>query len=266
MEEVVQRLVCEVERTSWLARDLALLDLRPPRPVSARPGQFALLRLYDLGLHPLLGRPMSVLAAGDTLRFLIRRCGEGTRLLTSRSPGERVLVLAPLGRAFEPIDGGEPVKLALVAGGVGLAPMAFAARELAAVGRRPLFLYGARQSEELVLMDELRAASEVRLATDDGSVGHRGPVTELLAKALERGEVERIWTCGPEPMMAEVARLARGHGVACQVSVETRMACGRGLCLGCARPDVRGTPRYVCREGPVFEAEEVFASSGGDHG
>ena len=262
----IRRLVCEVERTTWLTADLALLELRPPEPVTALPGQFALLRPLDIGPAPLLGRPMSVLAAGDTLRFLVRRCGEGTRLLTSRAPGDRVLVLAPLGRPFGPLDARESAKLALVAGGVGLAPLAFAARGLAATGLRPLFLHGARRASELVLGDELSAAVELRLSTDDGSAGHHGPVTDLLEVALERREVDRVWTCGPEPMMAAVARLARSHGVPCQVSVEARMACGRGLCLGCARPDVRGEPRYVCHEGPVFEAEDLYDPEGGYHG
>lgn len=258
MLEAPQRLECTVEGTEWLAPDLALVRLRPPRPVAARAGQFALLRLMDGRLHPLLGRPMSILEAGETLRFLVRRCGEGTNLLTSRRPGEPVLVLGPYGRPFQLSElGGK--KLVMVAGGVGLAPMAFAARECSSRGSRPVFLYGAREAKELVLLDELRVVADVELATDDGSAGHHGFVTELLDTLLERTtQVDEIWTCGPEPMMAAVAGIASSHGVPCVVSVESRMACGRGLCLGCAIPDHGGKPRYVCCDGPIFDAKEMY--------
>jgi len=201
---------------------------------------------------------MSILEAGDTLRFLIRRCGEGTRILTSLCPGEPVLVLGPFGRAF-PLPDGEAKKLLMVAGGVGVAPMEFAARECSALGIRPTFLYGARTAEELVLLEELREVAEVELATDDGSLGHHGLVTELLEVALKGAEsVDGVWTCGPEPMMAAVARIAGAFEVSCLVSVEARMACGRGLCLGCALPDREGEPRYVCKDGPVFDATEMY--------
>lgn len=248
---------CAVESRRLVAGDLALLRLVPPEPVPARPGQFAMLR-GAWGLAPLLPRPMSILSAGSRLEFLVRRVGEGTALLTSLEPGAVVDVLAPLGQGF-----GEPRarRVVLVAGGCGLPPTLFAARELAAAGARPVFLYGARSATGLVLADEVAAVAELRLATDDGSRGHHGPVTDLLEEALAAVDAE-VWTCGPEAMMAAVARAARRAGVRCLASVEERMACGRGLCLGCVRMDLAGEPRYVCVHGPVFDAAEVYG--GGD--
>ena len=246
---------CEVESSRWLAPDLAHLRLVPPRPVSARPGQFAMLR-GPWGLTPLLPRPMSLLAAGERLDFLVRRVGAGTALLTSLEPGAAVDVLAPLGQGF---GAPGPGRVVLVAGGCGLPPTLFAARELAAAGRRPLFLYGARTGAALVLAEQVAEVAELRVATDDGSAGQRGLVTALLEGALAESEAGTVvWACGPEAMMAAVAGLARRAGTPCRVSVEERMACGRGLCLGCVRMDLAGAPRYVCVHGPVFDAADLY--------
>lgn len=254
---VVEQWRCRVVEVKALTVDLFTLRVRPARPVSAAPGQFAMLRMASQRLHPLLGRPMSILEAGEDLRFLIRRCGQGTKLLTSMLPGDEVAVLGPSGRGW-----GEPrsdAALVLVAGGVGLAPLLFAAREHAAIGRRPRLLYGARARSELVLLDEAAKATTLEISTDDGSHGHHGLVVDLLDAALRSAEGSlEVWTCGPEPMMEAVAQRAWANGVPCKVSVEARMACGRGLCLGCARIDARGVPKYVCSDGPVFGSEEIY--------
>jgi len=256
---------CEVEERQWLAENLALLRLHPPRPLPARAGQFAMLR-GAWGSAPLLGRPMSILAAGERIDFLIRRCGEGTSLLTALEAGGPVDLLGPLGRGFGDAPAG--CRVVLVAGGCGLPPTLLAARELASAGHRPIFLYGARSATDLVLRDEVAAVAELRVATDDGSEGHGGLVTGLLEGAIADagdGDPSRaaVWCCGPEAMMRAVARLALGGGSRCLVSVEERMACGRGLCLGCARIDAEGTPRYVCVDGPVFDAAELYGDGNG---
>jgi len=255
-----QLLDCEVIEARELTDDLVLLRLRPPSPLAAGAGQFAMLRLAaGASTDPLLGRPMSILGAGVELQFLIRRLGRGTRILTAAKPGDLVTVLGPVGKNW-----GDPEpdrELIMVAGGVGLAPLLFAAEELAARGGpRPTFLYGARSASELVLLERLEQVSTLKTATDDGSTGHHGLVTELLeGLAAERSELA-VWTCGPEPMMEQVARIALRAGLPCRVSVEARMACGRGLCLGCARPDTQGEPRYVCKDGPVFPAADLYGT------
>jgi len=248
---------CAVVEARRLADDLILLRLAPPRRFVAEPGQFAMLRPTAPRGIALLGRPMSVLGAGDEASFLIRRCGQGTEALAALRAGDRVAVLGPLGRGWgSPATGAAPV---LVAGGVGLAPLLFAAREMAGRGLRARVLYGARTASQLVLTDDAATVAALEVATDDGSAGHHGPVTELLEPALRAaGGAAEVWTCGPEGMMERVARIALGAGLRCKVSLEARMACGRGLCLGCARLDATGAPRYVCSDGPVLDAELVY--------
>lgn len=113
-----------------------------------------------------------------------------------------------------------------------------------------------------MLLDEADRATTLLLATDDGSEGFNGHVTELLAETLARGKGPfEVWTCGPEPMMRKVASMTRELGIPCQVSIEARMACGRGLCLGCAREDAQGVPMYVCRDGPVFSAKDIYGAA-----
>lgn len=255
---VVEQRRCRVVEVNALGDQLFTINLRPTRPLTAVAGQFAMLRTASQRFHPLLGRPMSILQAGEELRFLVRRCGQGTRLLTSLVPGDEVMVLGPAGKGW----GAPPTnaELILVAGGVGLAPLLFAAREHAAQGRQTRLLYGARTGKELVLLDEAAQMTKLEISTDDGSQGHHGLVVDLLEAALDGAdEPLEVWTCGPEPMMEAVARRARAFGVSCKVSIEARMACGRGLCLGCAREDARGEPRYVCRDGPVFPYEEIYS-------
>lgn len=250
---------CAVIESTRLADDLVLLRLEPPRRLEARPGQFAMLRPTAPRGPALLGRPMSILGAGAEASFLIRRCGPGTEHLAALRPGDRVAVLGPLGRGWgEPAAGAAPI---MVAGGVGLAPLLCAARELAGRGLRATMLYGGRRASQLVLLDDVASVAALEVATDDGSAGHHGPVTDLLEAALRaRAMPAEVWTCGPEAMMERVARIAFTAGARCKVSLEARMACGRGLCLGCARPGAEGGagPRYVCSDGPVFDAAEIY--------
>ncbi len=225
---------------------------------AASPGQFAMLRGWP-GHDPLLSRAFSVLSTGPgTAEFLIRRVGRGSGLLGAARPGDPIRVVGPLGRGF-PVATPEVTEL-LVAGGCGLAPLYFAARRAQAEGRRVRLLYGARQSCELVLADVLRARGvELQTATEDGSAGERGLVTALLERELAASTAGlRVLACGPEPMLRATREVARRHGVPCFLSLESPMACGVGACLGCAIP-ARDRPfLYVCKDGPVFAAEEVW--------
>jgi dihydroorotate dehydrogenase electron transfer subunit len=225
--------------------------------LSALPGQFAMVRSAAWGQAPLLPRPMSLLTAGDRPSILIKVVGEGTRRLAHASSGEPFDLLAPLGLPFGPCpEGRRPV---LVAGGVGVAPLLFLARELR--GSRPLALYGARTSADLPLDTELASVAELRVATEDGSRGTEGRVTVLLERALDElaaaGQLAKVYTCGPDAMMAAVAALASARGVPCEVSLETPMACGYGVCLGCPVPRASGGFLYACTEGPCVDAASV---------
>ncbi|MBM4364198.1 MAG: dihydroorotate dehydrogenase electron transfer subunit [Deltaproteobacteria bacterium] len=201
---------------------------------------------------------MSYLSGGATPSVLIKVVGEGTTRMARAVPGEPFTLLGPLGNTFrEPAAGRRPV---LVAGGVGIAPLLFLARRLAESGRAPLAFYGGRTARDLPLEDELAEVAEVHLATEDGSRGRRGRVTDLLAELLPRDA--EIFTCGPDRMMAAVAALAAERDVPCEVSLESPMACGYGVCLGCPVPTSAGGYLYACTEGPCVDARRISWGEG----
>jgi dihydroorotate dehydrogenase electron transfer subunit len=229
---------------------------------SALPGQFVMLR-GEWGRDPLLPRAFSILRLADGgCEILVKAVGRGTRLFELALEGAPMTVLGPLGRPFPAPEPGR-VDL-LVAGGVGLAPLLWHA-EVAAQSARtaPLhMIYGARGAEDLVLLDDVaRTGAVAALTTEDGSRGLRGRVTLALERLLAAGVPAgaRILTCGPNAMMRAVVDLARAHDVPCLVSVEGEMACGIGVCLGCALPLTDGTRpfAYACVDGPVFDAAKV---------
>jgi dihydroorotate dehydrogenase electron transfer subunit len=233
----------------------------------ARPGQFVHLRIRE-GTDPLLRRPFSIHRVDrerGEVRVLYQVVGQGTRLLSRKSVGERLACLGPLGHGFEVSEEGGGVLL--VAGGIGMAPLIFLCEDLLR-GQAVTALIGARSRDGILCHDLLRSGgATVHIATDDGSLGHRGLVTDLLNAQLEAGREASaspvVYACGPVAMLRTVAALCRANELPCQVSLESRMACGLGACLGCA-VKVRSSipPGYeykrVCKEGPVFEAEEVI--------
>jgi len=228
----------------------------------ARPGQFVMLR-GDWERDPLLPRAFSLMSVGPDGRaeILAKTVGRGTALLERAAPGERVSVLGPLGSSF-PAPSVEVTDL-LVAGGVGLPPLYMQAAWAAArqLVQRSEMLYGGRGSADLVLLDEMRAFGvPLYLTTEDGSAGRAGRVTvELEARlAHYQDRPVRILACGPNAMLWAVARIARDRRIPCFISLEEQMACGIGVCLGCAVP-ARSRPfRYVCSNGPVFDAADVL--------
>jgi dihydroorotate dehydrogenase electron transfer subunit len=237
------------------------------------PGQFVMVR-GDWERDPLLPRAFSLLRVHPDGRaeILARVVGRGTALLARVQPGARISVLGPLGRPF-PDPSADRTDL-LVAGGVGMPPILMQAEHASSVGfgARTEILYGGRGSADLLLLDDMRALPGVglHLATEDGSVGTPGRVTEVLEARMRahreagRGASLRIMACGPNPMLWAVGRLAAAHDVPAYLSLEEVMACGIGVCLGCAIP-ARSRPfRYVCKDGPVFEASDVLDVRPGD--
>ncbi len=238
------------------------LRLRVPGwPRQTAPGQFLMLTPGGLrkenSLDPLLPRPMAIYRAeldgdGAFVEIRYKVVGRGTRLLASAEPGDIVGVVGPLGNGF-PMPA-EDAGAILVAGGTGVASVFELA---AAVGGAARVLLGARSAADFGdLSDFEQLPAELRLATEDGSRGAPGFVTELLPAALEEGDAP-IYVCGPTPMMRAVAEIAASAGRRCWVSLENPMACGFGVCLGCAAPLSEGGFALVCRDGPVFEAGDV---------
>lgn len=241
---------------------------------SIRPGQFVMVRpVAGDENDPLLGRPLALYdlardASGTpvALDLVYLVIGRGTAALARCQRGESLPVWGPLGNGFGPPPGGPVV---FVAGGIGQTPFLALGREWlnpGPVGRNcpsATILYGVRTAALLAGVEDFRAAGiAVELATDDGSAGHHGFVTELLARRLERGEIPaRIVACGPPAMLTAVARIAEQHGIDCDVSLENHMACGFGACFSCVapirQPDGTVDLRRVCVEGPVFSARSV---------
>lgn len=238
-----------------------VLTFETEAPIDASPGQFAMIRFDSWGSAPLLPRPMSLLTGGHAPSILIKVIGEGTRRMAMAAPGEKLTLLAPLGTRWSATPAGTtPI---LVAGGVGVAPLLCFARELAAAGVRPIALYGGRTAHDLPLRDALAEVAAVRVATEDGSAGTKGRVTVLLDEVLsdlgasKQGAARKVYTCGPERMMAAVAAMCAARNITCEVSLETPMGCGYGVCLGCNVPRASGGFLYACTEGPCIDASAI---------
>lgn len=258
----------EVFQTKIIGQRLIAADhyemILSAHPVLERtqPGQFLNFAVSSTGSYdPLLRRPFSLhrrFANGDC-SIVYRVVGRGTGALARLQPGDTVDVLGPLGRGFTHIEGSKrPV---LVGGGVGVPPVLFWAQQglaeytevkaLLGFGTASL-AFGQSEFEELGI--------EAQVATVDGTLGHKGFVTELLEPLLTAGEVDGVYACGPKPMLAAVASLTEAAGIPAQFAFEEVMGCGVGVCLSCVIP-IRTADgvvyQRVCREGPVFSADEV---------
>ena len=247
-------------RRESIGEQYHVLTFDVPQGVPARAGQFTMMRGAEWGEAPLLPRPMSYLTAGTTPSVLIKVFGEGTARMARAEPGEPFTLLGPLGNTWRPLAPGR--KPLLVAGGVGIAPLLFFARELRDAGIRPVAIYGGRSARDLPLADDLSELAEVHVTTEDGSQGRRGRVTDALSD-LSSDETD-IYACGPDGMMAAVAAHCASKHLRCEVSLETPMACGYGVCLGCPVPLTDGSYIYACVQGPCVDAARV-AWTGGAH-
>jgi dihydroorotate dehydrogenase electron transfer subunit len=255
------QLSAQVQALESFTDDIFCLSLLAPEVCrSAAPGQFVMVRAGE-GLDPLLRRPFSVYRVDETgiLQILFKVVGRGTDWLARLRPGEYVDVLGPLGQGFSLLEQGG---VCLVGGGIGVAPLFFLAqrqRSKQPEGEIELLL-GARTKIEVTALAQgfANLGVTVRLATDDGSAGHHGLVGELLT-ALPGDGPDRVFACGPHPMLAAVAGICQENGWPCQVSSEAAMACGLGACLGCAQPAAGKEKGYlhVCKQGPVFDAGDI---------
>jgi dihydroorotate dehydrogenase electron transfer subunit len=249
---------------------VAVIGLHAPQLASvARPGQFVMVVppsgesvATALGIYE---------ASSERVSLMVVVVGHRTAELAALAPGERVDVVGPLGIGFDiPALGGD---VAIVAGGVGIASLYLVAEQVARNGGRPQLYYGARNAGALVDVGLFkRLCSGIALATDDGSHGHRGYVTDLLQRESVRGTIA---ACGPTPMLRSVATVARRLEVRAQLALEEQFACGVGACWGCVVPidrRSRQAPRFpappsgdareyvharICKEGPVFWAHDL---------
>jgi dihydroorotate dehydrogenase electron transfer subunit len=210
-----------------------------------KPGQFYMLRGWE-ALDPFLARPISIAdLENGRVKFLYEVKGKGTHIISKLKRGDKLSILGPLGNAFDlKLEG----KIALITGGIGIAPMLYLAKNLSG----EVDIYSGFRSNAYFLDQIKPYVKNVYIATEDGKTGHKGFVTELL----DPSKYDIVLSCGPIPMMNVLIKMCKDI-VPVYVSMESRMACGVGACLGCTIETIRGMER-VCKEGPVFKGEEVI--------
>jgi len=217
--------------------------LRAKGEFPARPGQFYMVRAWEL--DPPLSRPFSVFdLSRDGISFLYAVRGRGTRLLSGLSPGDGLTLFGPLGNGWMRMPG----RVALVGGGLGIAPLYFTAKIFGGVD-----LYLGFRGRPYLVEEFRRVAASIHTASESGEGGEKGLVTDIFSPEGYRA----CYACGPRGMLAALWERCRRAGVPLFVSLEERMACGLGACLGCTVLTEDG-PKRVCRDGPVFQAQEVF--------
>lgn len=230
----------------------------------AKPGNFIEIRVTD-DVEPFLRRPISIFKIDKEkgeLEFIFQVKGKGTKLLAQKEVGQEIEILGPLGYGtFEVKDYS---KVAIIGGGIGVFPLYELARELKADTKTQINTYlGFRNKDYVVTEAEFKKVSDkLVITTDDGSYGVSGFAINELKKDMEQENIEKIFACGPLPMLKAVQALAIEKNIFCQISLEEKMACGVGVCLGCAvktAASPKEAPEYwhVCKAGPVFEAKDV---------
>ncbi|MBN3039067.1 MAG: dihydroorotate dehydrogenase electron transfer subunit [Candidatus Omnitrophica bacterium] len=273
MPKIIQKKLKILENKKVGAEYCRMKILAPQIVQKASPGQFMHLRCND-EVEPLLRRPFSFHRFhSDSFEIFYKVIGRGTKLLAKKQKGDTIDVLAPLGNGFEleRTTNDETRTTILVAGGMGVAPLLALAEGLIKNGlkaEKAVVLLGARSAKHIFCVDDFkRLGVKLYIATDDGSRGHKGLVTELLERILRKvnrkskitNDERRItiYACGPKAMLKAITILNRKQpDVSCFGSLEENMACGVGACLGCAIETVDGYKR-VCKEGPVFDLKDI---------
>ncbi|RTY37877.1 dihydroorotate dehydrogenase electron transfer subunit [Chlorobium phaeovibrioides] len=239
-----------------ISPDTSVITLACPEIAgAARPGNFVNVRVSS-STQPLLRRPFSIHnAENGQIELMVKEIGCGTELFCRTEPGTELMVLGPLGNSFSEPSGTFSTAV-LVSGGIGTAPMRFLEKAMTAAGKKSINLIGGRSQKEL-LSDNL---SNCRFSTDDGSCGVKGTVVDLLDAEISAIAAEgrvKIFGCGPTPMLKALASYCRQHSLACEVSLESVMGCGFGICYGCsveiANPEGGTRTILLCREGPVID-------------
>ena len=240
-----------------IAREIYSFTIACPEVAEvAAAGQFVHIRANGYTLR----RPISICGIDrekGTLRIVFEVRGEGTAEIAKLNECDLIDMLAPLGHGFTVNSGFK--RVVLIGGGIGTPPMLPLAK---AYGDKAVVISGFRNSAAAILQDDFKACgAETILCTDDGSAGIHGFVTQPFSELAESGGIDAVYACGPMPMLKGIAAICKEKGIYCEISLEERMACGIGACLGCACRTVRNDEEYfahVCKDGPVFKAEEVL--------
>ena len=247
---------CTVRENQALSHNIFALTIEAPRICAlAQPGQFVHITCGDANL---LRRPISICQAKDgMLKIVFVVKGDGTKWLSERRAGDVLDIVGPAGRGFDLTKLGE--KPVFIGGGIGVPPMLQTMQAAKAQGAQPTAILGFRNASAVILEEDFKAVGTVYTATDDGSYGIHGFVSDVLKEHIS--EYTSVCCCGPKPMLRALASIAEEAGIPCQVSMEERMGCGIGACLVCvcSLKKEHGETRYghVCKDGPVFDSKEV---------
>ncbi|MDO8535625.1 MAG: dihydroorotate dehydrogenase electron transfer subunit [Candidatus Omnitrophota bacterium] len=225
---------------------------------NSKPGQFVEIKCSE-GSEILLRRPLGVHRIYDGgIEVLYEVIGKGTSHLSFREKGELLDIIGPIGKGFEFHGAKKPALI--VAGGMGVAPLLCLAEKMAGNKMKPYVMIGAKTASHILCEKEFkRLGCFVMVSTEDGSIGHKGYVTDIMRHLLIviRCKSSGIYACGPHPMLKAVAHIADSSGIPCQVSMEEHMACGVGVCFGCPVKIKSGGYKMVCKDGPIFNAKEI---------
>jgi len=244
-------------KKSAIAKEMYSFIIECPEVAEvAVPGQFVHIRVDGFTLR----RPVSICEIdrkNGTIRIVFEIRGSGTAEIAKLNEGSLIDMLAPLGHGFTIDDSFK--KVILIGGGIGTPPMLPLAKKY---GSKAVAITGFRSANAVILSEDFKSSgAETIICTDDGSFGIHGFVTQPLTDIVKKEKVDAVYACGPMPMLKNVAAIAQENGIFCEISLEERMACGIGACLGCACKTVKNDEEYfahVCKEGPVFNAEEVI--------
>ena len=261
---MAKKIQAELIEKKQLTKDIYHFKVKAEEIVKeSKPGNFVEIRVTD-STEPFLRRPISIYNLDQEkgiLEFIFQVKGKGTEILAQKEEGDSIDIMGPLGFGTFKLD--DKKNIAILGGGIGIFPLYELAKQAMQKGIQVNTYLGFRNKEYVVLEDEFQQVStNLTITTDDGSYKQKGFAIDFLKQDMQNNKIDCIYACGPLPMLKAVRELAIQTGIDCQISLEERMGCGRGLCLGCAvktAQSPKDAPEYyhVCKGGPVFKATDV---------
>ena len=257
---MAKKVIAELVSKEILAEGIYKFAIKAKEIASvAKAGQFLEIKVTDT-IEPFLRRPISIFNInGENVEFIFQVKGQGTELLSNKKVGDKIDVLGPLGKGSFTVK--EYSNVAIIGGGIGTYPLYELAKELKDKAKVNMYL-GFRDKSLVTCEEDFEALklNKLVVATDDGSYKEKGYAIDFMRKDIEENKVDKIFACGPLPMLRAVKQFAIENNISCEVSLEERMGCGIGACLGCAIQIGTGENAkygHVCKDGPVFNAKDV---------
>lgn len=257
MQKTKKIIAGEIITNSKIAPDHLVMQIKSTWLAKhAKAGQFVTIKVEENTTDPLLRIPLAVYDVdGDTISLLYKVVGKATQILSTKKSSEHISLLGPLGNGFELKKNIDAI---LVAGGCGIAPLYLLAKNLIANNNKVTIFIGAFNKSQILAAEKFsNLGAKVCIATEDGSLGFKGYVTELLDSRLRVNDDTMIYASGPHPMLKALAKITKQFNITAQLSLEEYMACGIGVCRGCAVPTAEGY-KLCCKDGPVFYADTVY--------